>query len=134
MKLLLVYNADSGVFNAVSDSVKKAVRPEEYECSLCAVTHGLVAMRHEWRKFLGSLPMEKEILHRDEMVKSGLKGSFSLPAIVLETAPRDYAVLVGSDELNAITDLSELIGLTQQRIARERKNWISDDATVTVPN
>ncbi|MEP0188881.1 MAG: hypothetical protein ABJP70_05640 [Erythrobacter sp.] len=118
MKLILIYNADTGVFNAVSDSIKKTLSPVDYQCSLCAVTHGLVSMRHEWRKFLGSLPMDKEFIHRDEAAKFGIEGRYDLPALVLEDSDKMQTLLIGSDELNAINDLSELIGLTQQRIAK----------------
>ena len=116
MKLMLVYNADSGIFNAVSDSVKKTITPDDYECSLCAVTYGIVTMRHEWRKFLGSLPMEKQFVHRDEIAKAGLGGRFDLPAIILEDKLGSQNVLVSREELAAITDLSDLIDITQERL------------------
>ena len=39
MKLIFVYNAKSGKLNALFDIAHKIVKPETYQCSLCAITH-----------------------------------------------------------------------------------------------
>ena len=120
--LILAYNADAGVFNAVSDSVSKVFSNDAYECSLCAVTHGLVSMRHEWRKFLGSLPVDKQFYHREEFARAFPGVNASLPVIMLAREQGKPEILIKKDELNAIVDLSELIGLTQQRLAQKRRS------------
>jgi hypothetical protein len=38
--LLFVYNADSGVFNLVTDIAHKIFSPQTYACQLCCITHG----------------------------------------------------------------------------------------------
>ena len=48
-RLLVVYNADSGILNALGHAVHKLVKPETYPCSLCAITYGAVSMRKEWK-------------------------------------------------------------------------------------
>lgn len=120
--LVLIYNADSGIFNALSDTLAKTFAKDDYECSLCAVTHGMVSMRHEWRKFLGSLPVAKKIYHRDDFVRDYPNLRPSLPVIMLAQGGAQPEILIGSDELNEISDLSELIGLTQHRLAQLRKS------------
>jgi hypothetical protein len=51
-RLILVYNADSGVLNMVKDAVWKVLQPSTYPCSLCALTYGWVSMHERWRRFL----------------------------------------------------------------------------------
>ena len=64
--LLLVYNADSGIINALMDAVHKQLSPETLPCSLCAITYGAVSMHVEWRRFLDSLPIEVAIRYKDD--------------------------------------------------------------------
>jgi hypothetical protein len=48
-KLIFVYNADSGILNAIKDLIHKNVSPETYPCSLCAVTYDNLGMKREWK-------------------------------------------------------------------------------------
>ena len=61
--LVFVYNADSGLFNAVSDAAHKIFSPRTYQCNLCALTHSAIGMRREWKQFLDSLdvPLEEDV-------------------------------------------------------------------------
>jgi hypothetical protein len=52
---LFVYNADSGLFNLMSDIAHKVFAPATYPCNLCAFTHSPLGMRREWKSFLDSL-------------------------------------------------------------------------------
>jgi hypothetical protein len=49
MKLLFVYNADSGLAAALFDSAHKLLSPQTYACNLCALTHGLARGRPSHR-------------------------------------------------------------------------------------
>ncbi len=40
--LIFVYNADSGLLNAINDGILKIVSPSTYQCSLCSLTFGVV--------------------------------------------------------------------------------------------
>ncbi|MEX0877894.1 MAG: hypothetical protein WDZ40_03490 [Candidatus Spechtbacterales bacterium] len=66
MKLIFVYNADSGLIAALKDTVHKVVSPDTYQCNLCKVTFGAVSMKDEWKAFVDSLQYDVEFLHRDE--------------------------------------------------------------------
>src|SRR4051812_49519747 len=46
-RLLFVFNADTGTFNAFVDSAKKVLRIKG--CTLCSITHGLAGEKSEWR-------------------------------------------------------------------------------------
>lgn len=68
-KLIFVYNADSGIGNAILDTVKKYVSPESYQCSLCSVSYGPAGMKKRWKDFIESLPVETEFFHKDEFLE-----------------------------------------------------------------
>ena len=107
-KLIFVYNAGSGLFNSLGDSVHKLVSPETYECNLCRLTYGLTSMRDEWREFVESLDMKVEFLHKDEVLDE-MKGK-ELPAVFLDDGK--VRLLVSAKELNkakSIDDLKEII-------------------------
>ncbi|MBC7930780.1 MAG: hypothetical protein H7Z38_09495, partial [Rubrivivax sp.] len=53
--LVFVYNADSGLFNALTDIAHKAFSPATYQCNLCALTHSTFGMRKGWKRFLETL-------------------------------------------------------------------------------
>jgi len=79
--LLFVYNADSGLFNTLGDIGHKLFSPATYPCRLCAITHGLLKERAEWRAFIASLGLTCEFLHRDQFRERFPGLSVSLPAV-----------------------------------------------------
>ena len=119
-RLLIVYNADGGIFNALAHAVHKALRPGTYPCSLCAISYGAVSMRRQWRDFLNALRMEKVFHHRDDFAEAYPGHSFALPAILisdLDTSPR---VLLSKEELDRIADVDELIDVMEEKLVLER--------------
>lgn len=66
MKLLFVYNADSGMVNTIKDIGHKLLSPATYGCFLCSLTHGTFRENPEWKEFRNTSPIEMEFLHRDE--------------------------------------------------------------------
>ena len=113
-RLILVYNADGGVLNALKDAAHKIARPATYPCSLCALTYGWVAMHSDWRRFLFRLPLVKVFLHRDEAAKKGLAEEW--PAVLLDAGQGAPEVLVPASELNAMQHRSELMALLLERL------------------
>src|SRR5687768_11489025 len=98
--LVFVYNADSGVFNALADAAHKIFSPRTYACNLCALTHTAVGMRGEWRRFLEGLGPPPEFLHADELgARYGVSG-VPLPALFRREGER-LSVLAGADAINA---------------------------------
>lgn len=116
-RLILVYNADSGLINAAKDAVWKVVRPATYPCSLCALTYGRVSMHARWRRFLARLPQGKVFHHKDDFALAFPGVTVALPAILLaehEGAPPQ--VLVSAAELDTLPDLAALIALVAARL------------------
>ena len=105
--LVFVYNADSGVFNALADAAHKIFSPRTYACNLCALTHTAVGMRGEWKRFLEGLDRPPEFLHADELeARYGVTG-VPLPALFRREGER-LSVLAGADAINACGTLDEL--------------------------
>ena len=115
--LIFVYNAEEGLFAALGDAIHKAVSPETYSCSLCAISYGAVSMRPEWRAHLRSLPYATRFHHRPDFRRAypALAG-LPLPAILLEegSGPR---VLLDAGALNGLQDVKELIAALDSALA-----------------
>ena len=109
--LVFVYNANSGLFNAVSDAAHKIFSPRTYQCNLCAITHSALRMRREWRQFLDGLGVPLEFLHADELkARYGVAG-VPLPAI-FKRASEGVEVVIDAESINACRtddDLKRLI-------------------------
>jgi hypothetical protein len=99
MRLVLVYNADSGVFSAVADSVHKLLAPETYACGLCYYTHGALGMKRAFRDFLERLAVPAAFFHRDEFGKHYGETGIVLPAVLWETEEGALEVVVPAEAL-----------------------------------
>lgn len=115
-RLILVYNADGGWWNAIKDGVWKVARPATYPCSLCALTYGAMSMRPRWRRFLARLPQARVFHHRDDFALAFPRLGVSLPAILLAGDDAPPQVLVSAAELDALADLDALIALVAARL------------------
>ena len=105
--LLFVYNADSGLFNTISDIGHKIFSPQTYDCRLCAITHGYFVERKAWRTFIEALAAECEFLHRDEFRRRYPANDTSLPAVLRVT--RDGPVpCMDSTQVAGCADLGDL--------------------------
>ena len=118
-KLIFVYNADSSIFAQVSDAFKKVVTPSKYECNLCMITYGAVSMKDEWKEFLDTLPLEKEFLHKDEFrIQFPELNNTKLPAVFI-FEDNILKTLISANDINAQSNVSELIELMKNNLQRE---------------
>ncbi len=121
-RLLIVYNADSGLIQALMHAVHKQVRPSTYPCSLCALTYGAVSMRGEWRRFLKALDLDVAFHHRDDFTAAfpalgtGGADEVKLPAILIAGPGREPSVLVPAEELDVMKDAAELIAVLEAKL------------------
>ena len=113
--LIFVYNADSGLFNTLTDIAHKIFAPETYECNLCAITYGNFAMRAEWKEFLETLDRELEFLHRDEFAVRYPGVASPLPAIFLKENDR-LEPMITAEEINACASTEDLKELIKARL------------------
>lgn len=106
MKLIFVYNAKSGKLNALFDIAHKILKPETYQCSLCALTHDALSEKKIWSDFKARTSLELEFLHKDEFEKQYGQAR-DYPVILENSAP--LRTLIGRDELNRLRNVEELI-------------------------
>ncbi len=111
MKLVFVYNADSGFINTLIDIGHKAISPQTYECNLCGLTFGLIGEHKQWKKFREESNTEMEFLHRDEFEQKYAR-KFEYPVILKEN--NDLSVMISQAELNEIQTLDELISQVER--------------------
>lgn len=110
-KLIFVYNADSGLKNAIKDSAHKILSPKTYQCSLCDLTYGPFKEKRKWKAFRKKTNVEMKFLHADEfesLYKSKFRPAFQLPVVLIENQ-YDLDVLISSDGLNKLNSVDELI-------------------------
>ena len=117
-KILFIYNANSGKFNALFDSIHKIVSPKTYKCSLCDITYGIVTENKLWKKFRKESDIEMDFLHKDEFLneytdKFGHK--FTLP-VVLIPINNELQVFISTDEINKLKNAEELIKIVKERL------------------
>ena len=113
--LVFVYNADSGLFNTLTDIAHKVFAPETYSCNLCAITYGNFGMRAEWKEYLESLAAEFVFLHRDELADRYPGLTTELPAIFLLVDER-LQQWVSAAEINSCDSIPALQRLINQRL------------------
>jgi hypothetical protein len=113
--LIFVYNADSGLLNALNDGVLKIVSTSTYDCRLCGLTFGVVSMKPEWRRFVEDLGRPVEFLHRDEFKEKYGVECKEFPSAYLKTG-EDIQLLISRDEMNDTYSLEDLMGLVKGKL------------------
>jgi hypothetical protein len=114
-KLVFVYNADSGFFEALKDGVTKVVSPATYPCRLCALTYGLATMKPRWRRFVDALGIPVEFLHKDEFREKYPTEEARFPSAYIESNG-ELELFIGSSEMNAMITLEELMEIVEKRL------------------
>ena len=117
-KLIFVYNADSGILNAMKDWAHKIVSPETYPCSLCALTYDNLGMHRPWREFVKELGYDVEFLHRDELEEKYGTTDVMLPAVFILQDGKPN-LWIQCETMDALNSLDELQTLVTQKLAQE---------------
>ena len=132
MKLIFVYNADSGVFNTLSDIAHKLISPGTYQCNLCNLTHGYFTAREEWTTFLHDLDADIEFLHRDEYVNRYPDTEVEFPAIFVDTSD-ELRLWVDRSVINTLTTPDALMEMIRAAVLRQRSGVIEGDDALALP-
>jgi hypothetical protein len=114
-RLIFVYNAESGLVSALKDYVHKSVRPQTYQCNLCALTYGSLGMKNDWATFVDGLRVPVEFLHRDELRERYGIENVLLPALMKRDS-EGIELLISAKEINALRTLDELKDLVSIRV------------------
>lgn len=122
-KLVFVYNADDGLFNAIAATAHRIFSPATYECSLCLYTYGVRGMHREWKHFLESLGCSLVFYYRQEFRATYPHLNVSLPAVLVERG-NGLTLLIESDEIKACGNLEELILFTRRKVEWACPDWM----------
>jgi hypothetical protein len=107
--LLFVYNADNDIFSQIADFAHKIFSPQTYQCQLCALTFGNLAMKSQWKEFLKTVPFPKTFLHREEFLRQFPEGhKIALPAIFL-IDEEQLSLFLTAEEIKSQDTLDDLI-------------------------
>ena len=117
-ELIFVYNADSGLKNAILDGAHKVLSPATYNCNLCQLTHGAFMEKKVWKEFRERHPIPMTFLHKDEFMKeyaSKFGHKFDFP-LVLGATQSGFEVVIGTEDLNGLSETEALITMLEARI------------------
>jgi len=117
MKLVFVYNADSGVFNTLTDIAHKLLSPSTYECNLCNLTHGYFTAREGWTTFLRDLDANIEFLHRDEYINRYPDADVDLPAIFVNSND-ELKLWIDRQVINKMSSAEELMDMIRAALLK----------------
>ncbi len=98
-RLILVYDADSGLTALLFDVVKKVVGRED--CDLCEITYGPLGKRGEWRQCRARLGVIVDELHRDQLPEAWGIPRAMLPCVLGRAGEAPPFVVVSRAELAA---------------------------------
>jgi len=115
--LVFVYNANSGVFNALTDLVHKTVSPSTYPCKLCDITYGVTGMRRAWATFIKQADFKSVFTYRDLLPTRYPQIQIDeLPAVFLLEDSRANEV-ISANEFISLEDIPSLISLLESKMA-----------------
>jgi hypothetical protein len=112
-KLILVYNANSGLFSQAADFAHKIVSPSTYRCHLCAITYGDFSMKQDWKVFISDFPVEMVFLYKDEFLDQ-YKVDTAFPAVFMLTHT-GIRQLISQQEIENCRSIEELKLLIVQK-------------------
>lgn len=124
-RMVMVYNADEGLFNALNDWAHKIFSPDTYDCRLCRYTYGVTGMLKPWKTFVERQPFPTDFLYRPFFRKAHPEyRDVALPLILTE---KDGVldVLLLADEIKDAGELDALIKLVRARL----ETWQPPPAT-----
>lgn len=96
-RLIFVFAANSGAFNAFVDSAKKLLMIRG--CALCRITHGLTGEKTDWRECKEEIGVPIDYVHRDEITEDlrRVVGD-QIPSVVAKT-DRQFVLLLTPEVL-----------------------------------
>jgi len=113
--LIFVYNADSGLLNALNDGILKIVSPSTYQCRLCSLTFGVVRMKSRWKEFIESLDVPVEFLHRDEFKDRYDLSDAEFPSVYIRRGD-EMSVLISRVEMENTDSLEGLMEMLKTKL------------------
>lgn len=114
MKLIFIYNADSGLLPLLKDFTHKIISPKTYPCSLCALTYDTFSESKAWKSFRQKTNTEMVFLHKDEF-EAVYVSVYKYPCILREM-PNGINEIIPKQTLDELSNVEELIQLIKAEI------------------
>ena len=112
MRLVGIYDADGGLAGELRYALGKLTG--RGKCALCDLTHGWNPLgSRAWKQARAGLPVELELVHRDEATGTQLAAVAALPAIVADDGE-------GWSEVMTSADIEACAGSPEQLLERLR--------------
>ncbi|WP_216746062.1 GTPase [Paucihalobacter ruber] len=108
MELMMVYNAKSGLKNAVLDSLHKMLSPSTYQCDLCALTYGNFTEKAVWKEFKEKSKFEIRFYHIDEFEAKFGKQNYIYP-VALRYDNQSFETVISHQAFKTFKNTEELI-------------------------
>ena len=99
-KLVFAYNADNGLFEAMTDAIHKVLAHMTQNCNLCALTYQVAWMKPVWSSFVNHLGVAVEFLHRDEFKEKNPRKDAAFPSAYLDRGG-ELEVFLSTEEKNS---------------------------------
>jgi hypothetical protein len=118
MKLILVYNANSGAVSAMLESAHKLLSPNTYDCKLCDLTFGIFSENKHWKAFRETSDIEMVFLHKDEFLKqykSKWLPKYNFPVILLEE-DQAFHIFMSNKDFETMETVEELTRVIESRV------------------
>jgi len=123
IRLIFIYNADSGPISLIKDFFHKVLKPSTYECNLCAVSYGNFTMKKDWKNYIKTLDVPVEFLHRDQFLKQYDVNNTKFPSAYLIRDSK-IELFITQDEMNKLQSADELIRIVNEKM-RDMKETIT---------
>jgi hypothetical protein len=118
VKLIFIYNANSGFLDKILDGAHKILSPFTYDCNLCAMTFGNFTEDELWKEFRKITPVTMGFIYKDKFLQTyNSKNLHPLifPTILIETAT-NLELFISSEILNEMTTSKSLIEEITKRL------------------
>jgi len=115
LKLVFIYNADSGPISLIKDFFHKILKPSTYECNLCAVSFGNFSMKKEWKNYIDNLAVPTEFLHRDQFLRQYSIKNAKFPSVYIRRDSK-LELFISQDEMNELQSVEELIRIVHEKL------------------
>ena len=114
--LIFVHNTDSGIISSLKNKFQsKSVNVKK--CKLNELIRNKIFVKSVWKKFSNNLSYHKVYFHRKEFKSAHPEYAYlELPSILLKDG-QDIKVLITAQEINALENVDDLIGLIGKRLS-----------------
>jgi hypothetical protein len=116
MEVLFVYNAKSGLFNALTDYVHRQISPSTYSCNLCLITYDNWDRNQQWANYIESLPISVNFTYADVLTQYQKRGEkVKLPIALLKKGKAESTFMT-VEEINSCNDDEALIMMFDEKL------------------